>query len=576
VIRLSIRRKIMGIAVALIVLMAVTATLSMISVLQVSDRLEELTQSYVPAYGDLARANIRSVERALALRRMVIEKIRSPSGDGQLAAIRSAFDAKGVEFEREVQAAQATIRALIEKRGASGDAMALARLDSRLDGAVSDSRRHLNDEIERLLGLLDAGDSKAIDDGLARVDALRDELNQKLDSIRADMLALLGREAEVTTSEQHHVLLIAVVLTALATILGLVFSTLVSAGVTRPVHRLLEGARAVEAGRLEETVAVTSQDEIGHLTTAFNRMIEQLRLKERIRETFGKYIDPRIVEGLIDRPALAAEGQRRVMTVLFCDVKGFSSTSEGMTPQGLVKVMNRYFSTMSAPIRRHEGIIDKYIGDAIMAYWGPPFTDDAGQARLASLAALEMLECVPQLRAELPELLGVRTLPNNFDIRIGIATGEVLVGSIGSELMMSYTVMGDTVNLASRLEGANKVYGGRVLVSEATAARAAAAIEVREIDRVVTLGQSKSQTVFEIMGQRGELTPERIELRDRFSEGLTAYRAHRWDEARQAFEAALKAVPDDGPSMAFLKRISRFAANPPGPDWDGAWHLEQK
>jgi adenylate cyclase len=247
-----------------------------------------------------------------------------------------------------------------------------------------------------------------------------------------------------------------------------------------------------------------------------------------------------------------------------------------MTPQGLVKVMNRYFSTMSAPIRRHEGIIDKYIGDAIMAYWGPPFTDDAGQARLASLAALEMLDRVPQLRAELPELLGVRTLPNNFDIRIGIATGEVLVGSIGSELMMNYTVMGDTVNLASRLEGASKLYGGRILVSEATVARAADSIEVREIDRVVTLGQSKPQTVFEIMGQKGELTSERIELRDRFAEGLTAYRAQRWDEARHAFEAALKAVPDDGPSKAFLKRLDQFAANPPGPGWDGAWHLEQK
>jgi adenylate cyclase len=566
----------MGIAVALIVLMAVTATLSMISVIQVSGRLDELTQSYVPAYGNLARANIRSVERALALRRMVIEKIRSPEGGGQLAALRGAFDSKGAEFEQEIQAAQAKIHDLIGKRGPSGDATALVRLDSRLDEAVSDSRRHLNDEIERLIRLLDTGDAKAIDDGLARVDALRDELNQKLDSIRGDMLALLRMEAELTTRKQHQVLLIAVVLTALATILGLVFSTLVSAGVTRPVHQLLEGTRAVEAGRLDATVAVTSQDEIGHLTAAFNRMIEQLRLKERIRETFGKYIDPRIVEGLIDRPALAAEGQRRVMTVLFCDVKGFSGTSEGMTPQGLVKVMNRYFSTMSAPIRRHQGVIDKYIGDAIMAYWGPPFTDDAEQARLACLAALDMLALIPQLRAELPELLGVRTLPNNFDIRIGIATGEVLVGSIGSELMMSYTVMGDTVNLASRLEGANKAYGGRVLVSEATVAGAAAAVEAREIDRIVTLGQSQAQAVFEIMGKKGELTPTQIELRDRYSEGLAAYRAQHWDQSRQAFEAALKAAPDDGPSTTFLQRLSRFAANPPASGWDGSWQLEQK
>src|SRR6185295_9473796 len=145
------------------------------------------------------------------------------------------------------------------------------------------------------------------------------------------------------------------------------------------------GARAVEAGKLDETLVATSRDEIGHLTLAFNRMVEQLRLKERIRETFGKYIDPRVVEGLIDGPALAVDGQRRVMTVLFCDMKGFTSVSEGMTPQGLVKVMNRYLSTMSEPIRLHRGIIDKYIGDAIMAYWGPPFIDEGDEARLACL-----------------------------------------------------------------------------------------------------------------------------------------------------------------------------------------------
>jgi HAMP domain-containing protein len=252
------------------------------------------------------------------------------------------------------------------------------------------------------LKLLDTGDARAVDESLTRVDALRDELNSKLDAIRADMLVLLRADADLTTQQQHRVTLIAAFLTLLAAILGLVFSLLVSAGVTRPVQRLLEGAKAVEAGDLNGEVPITSKDEIGRLTTAFNQMVEQLRLKERIRETFGKYVDPRIVEGLIDRPMLAAEGQRRVMTVLFCDVRGFTSTSEGMTPQGLVKVMNRYFSTMSAAIRDHDGIIDKYIGDAIMAYWGPPFTDHAAQARLASLAALKMLELVPQLRTELP------------------------------------------------------------------------------------------------------------------------------------------------------------------------------
>ena len=566
----------MGIAVALIVLMTITAILSMVWVIEVGRSLQELTDSYIPAYGSLARTNIRSLERALALRRMVIEKLQSASSGDKSAAIRNVIDAKSVEVEREARTARALINGLIEKGETLGDETALARLDSRIDTAMADTRRELNAEIERLLAALDGGDAKATADSLERVDALRDDLNQKLDAVRADMLALVKTDAAKTVQKQRQAMVIAAVLTALAAALGLVFAVLVSGGMTRPVRRLLEGARAVEAGHLDETLPVTSQDEIGHLTTAFNRMVEQLRHKERIRETFGKYVDPRVVEGLIDRPTLAVEGQRRVMSVLFCDVKGFTNASEGMTPQGLVKVMNRYFSVMSAPIRDHGGIIDKYIGDAIMAYWGPPFTEDADQARLASLAAIEMLARVASLRSEFPEILGVRSLPISFDIRIGIATGEALVGSIGSELMMSYTVMGDTVNLASRLEGANKVYGSRILVSEATVAGAADAIEAREIDRVVLLGQTEPQAVFEIMGRKGELTAAQTELLTHFSEGLVAYRARRWDEALRAFAAALESVPNDGPSMTFIKRIDSLMKTPPGEDWDGSWRLEQK
>jgi class 3 adenylate cyclase len=575
-IRLSIRRKIMGIAVTLITLMAITAVLTVVLVMQVGTRIEELTYSYMPAYGDLARANIRSLERALSIRRIIIEKLQSPADNGQYTALRNRYDALGGQVELEILAARALLHGLLEKGPAFGDASALSQFETRIDAINDDSRRHLNAENDRLLKVLDAGDTKALTEEMERIDELRDELNRKLDSVRADMLALLRKDANMTVQKQNQVMLISVALTVLAAVLGLVFAALVSAGVTRPVRRLLEGAKEVEAGHLDGTLVATSRDEIGHLTTAFNQMVEQLRLKERLRETFGKYVDPRVVEGLIEGPALAAEGQRRVMTVMFCDVKGFTSTSEGMTPQGLVKVMNRYFSTMSAPIRRHQGIIDKYIGDAIMAYWGPPFADDKEQAQLASLAALEMLQLVPQLRAELPELLGVRTLPNAFDLRIGIATGEVLVGSIGSELMMSYTVMGDTVNLASRLEGANKEYGGRILVSEATVAAASVVIEAREIDRVVTLGQTQPQAVFEIMGRKGELTGAQLELRAHFSEGLAAYRTQRWREARHAFEAALLVMPDDGPSMTFIKRIDRLIAAPPSEGWDGSWHLERK
>jgi adenylate cyclase len=257
-------------------------------------------------------------------------------------------------------------------------------------------------------------------------------------------------------------------------------------------------------------------------------------------------------------------------------MKGFTTLSEGMTPQGLVKVMNRYLSTMSEPIRRHGGVIDKYIGDAIMAYWGPPFVEETDEGQFACLAAIEMITRIGPLRKEVTELLGVRVLPTECDVRIGIATGEALVGSIGSEIMMNYTVMGDTVNLAARLEAANKLYGSRSLIAEATVAKTDETIQFREIDRLMVVGQTQPQAAFELLGRKDELTPKQELLRTRYADGLLAYRAQRWDKARAAFNAVLEAVPTDGPSTTLLRRIDHLQEHPPAPDWDGSWRLENK
>jgi class 3 adenylate cyclase len=575
--RPSIRKRILGIALGLIVLMAITSVLSTMMTRRIAHQLDELTTKYVEAYGHLARMNIRSLEQALALRRMVIAKMQSPPDDAGFADRQKIYETKGQEIDQEAQAARALINAIIEDLSTESDNARLGRIDDRIETANRDLRRYLTDENKRLLPLLEAGNFPEIRASLARADALGDEFNQKVEEIRKDMMAQVRSDAMVTMRDQQTAIVVSAIVTTLAAILGLMFAFFVSTGITRPVRRLLEGTRAVEAGRLDESIDVTTRDEIGQLTAAFNNMVEQLRHKEKMRETFGRYIDPRVVEGLIERQSLTAtDGQRRVMTLLFCDMKGFTSLSEGMTPQGLVKVMNHYLSTMSGPIRSHRGIIDKYIGDAIMAYWGPPFTEDDEQARLACLAAIDMTDRVPTLRTELPELLGVRNVSSDCDVRIGIATGEVLIGSIGSEFMMSYTVMGDAVNLASRLEGANKIYGSHALVSEPTVTAAGDAIEFREIDRLVVVGQTHPVAVFEIIGRKGGLAPEQLSLLSQYSEGLAAYRARRWDDARQAFRAALKAVPDDGPSMALIKRIDGFEANPPADDWDGSWHLDHK
>jgi class 3 adenylate cyclase len=577
-IKQSIRRRIVAIAVGLIVLMVATSILSMVMVGRVGHLLDELTTRYTPANAHLTRIDILSLERALALRRMVIAKMQEPPDEIGYKARKQQYDAKDAEVDSNAQAARKLINAIIEDTSTPSDNATLARIESRIDGLMGDARRYLSQESGELFSELEARDFAAVRRSLARADTLRDELDEKVDAVRTEMLTASYGAIATIRSEQTQAVLISAIVTMLAAIVGLIFANLVGGGISRPVRQLLEGTRAVEAGHLDQSIDVTTVDEIGQLAAAFNRMVVQLRKNLRVRETFGKYVDPRVVEGLIDNPTLtAAEGQRRVMTVLFCDMKGFTSLSEGMTSQGLVKVMNRYLSIMSEPIRTNRGIIDKYIGDGIMAYWGPPFVGEADHARFSCLTALEMIERIATLRLEIPDLLGVRGTPmEKCDLRIGVATGEALVGSIGSDVMMSYTVMGDVVNLASRLEGANKVYGTHNLVSERTIVAAGAAVEVREIDRVVVAGHTHPEAIFEILGRQGELTPARSELRDHFAEGLAAYRNQYWDQARHAFIAALKAVPDDGPSQTFIKRLDSLAVTPPGEGWDGAWHLEQK
>ncbi|GIQ78657.1 adenylate/guanylate cyclase domain-containing protein [Bradyrhizobium sp. RD5-C2] len=575
--RNSIRQKIVGIAAGLIVLAVITSLLSMVMAGQVGHLLDELTNRYIPAYGHLARVNIRSLERSLAMRRMMMAKMQAPGEASGYDAARKTFDEIEPTIKREADAARMLIDSIIADPSTPSDNAALGRLDDRIDNAVNDLLMRLNAENKTLLDQLDAQDFAAAKATTLRADVLRDDFSNKIEGIRTDMLAQVASAAAKVMSAQQRAIIISGVVTAIAAILGFVFAMLVGSGITRPVMRLLEGTREVEAGRLDGTIAITTQDEIGQLSAAFNRMIETLRHNQRIRETFGRYINPRIAEGLLDQPAIAAtEGQRRIMTVMFCDMKGFTSLSEGVTPRGLVKIMNLYLSTMSAPVHAHRGIIDKYIGDAIMAYWGAPFVEEAEQTHLAALAAIDMIGQVNQLRKDLPELLGVRAIPADCDIRIGIATGEALVGSIGSEFMMSYTVLGDTVNLASRLEGANKFYGSRSLISEATASACADAIELREIDRLVAVGQTQPVAVFEILGKKDELTPAQTELRQHYADGLAAYRDRRWDDAEQAFTAALTVAPGDGPSITMKARAAAFRQNPPAADWDGAWHLEQK
>jgi class 3 adenylate cyclase len=300
-----------------------------------------------------------------------------------------------------------------------------------------------------------------------------------------------------------------------------------------------------------------------------------LRAKERIREKLGKYIDRRIADQIIEHTGAAgAGGERQVMTVMFTDLKGFTSISENLLPTTLVRLLNRYLELMSAPVAANSGVIDKYIGDSVMAFWGPPFCDPNNQAALACRAALAQLDALARLKAELPEILGMRRGLPELSVRVGIATGDVVVGNIGSAVAQGYTVVGDTVNLGARLESLNKAYGTGILVCESTWERAQRELETREVDVIRVVGKDNPVRIFEVLGDRGAVVSPVLQMRDRFEAGLSAYRARQYVEARSAFVLALESAPGDACSAAFISRLDELERKPPPAGWDGVWqHL---
>jgi len=574
--RNTIGLKILGIVALLSLIAGAVAWINARKSGQVESLLTSVKETYVPAYAALARAHIRSLEQSAYLRRLALASFKSSANETEVAPLRSLVEQKTKDADDEVRAARKAIARAIEDRVTFGDEMLLSRLDTRLEflqryDATYDKVRG---QIESALANHDEIQFRST---LAALDQARDTLNAESEAVRREMLKLLDQAMREAITEQNRSVRYGIILLAAALTIGFVAAAAMTANLVRRLRRLLKGAIAVQGGSLETELPVTSHDEIGDLTAAFNAMVRELRTKARVRETFGKYLDPRIVEDLIQRPELlSSKGERRVMTVSFTDMMGFTSLTEGVTPVALVNVVNRYLSTMSEPIRRSGGIIDKYVGDAIMAFWGPPFTGADEQARLACEAGLGQVELLPSFRQSLPEVLGIKRHVPHVDMRIGIASGDVVIGNIGSDVSMSYTVMGDAVNLASRLENVNKVYGTHLLVNAMTRDMAKDYYEFREVDLILVVGKEEPEQVFEVLGRRGEVAQSKLDLAERFALGLAAYRRQAWTEAVTAFRSVLELAPEDGPARVFVDRIPLLSAQSLPANWDGVWILAEK
>ncbi len=306
------------------------------------------------------------------------------------------------------------------------------------------------------------------------------------------------------------------------------------------------------------------------LTTSYKYLSEEGQ-KRFIREAFSKYLAPEVVNQLISSPhKLVLGGERREITAFFSDVQGFTSISEKLEPEELVDLLNDFLTEITDIILKHKGAVDKFEGDAVIAFFGAP-NDLPNHPEAACLACIEIQKRMEELRAMWrdkgkPELR----------VRIGLYSGPAVVGNMGSRNRMDYTMMGDTVNTAARLEGVNKVYGTYTMIGKRTYDAAAGAIFAREIDAVTVVGKKEPVVIYEVLARRGEETAAMTKTAECYAAGLAEYRRRNWDKAIEWFTRAMEFTPEDGPSMAMIQRCEKYRISPPGDDWNGAFALTTK
>jgi class 3 adenylate cyclase len=292
-----------------------------------------------------------------------------------------------------------------------------------------------------------------------------------------------------------------------------------------------------------------------------------------MRQAFSTYLSEDVVEEVISDPArMQLGGVNRHMTALFSDIKGFTGIAEKLTPGHLVDLLNHYLSTMSDIILEQKGTIDKYQGDAIVSFFGAPLELD-DHAMRACTAGIMMKRIENEVNRY---VLDNGISPSPLLTRIGINTGEMVVGNMGTQKKMNYTIISNAVNLASRLEGVNKQYGTWVLASETTLQETKGKLLTRRLDRVRVVGINEEVRIHEILELKAEASDALFEQVYLFNKAMDLYEARAWKDAHNAFSQVVKLYPNDGPSPVYLERCRQYMEFPPGADWDGIVNLTEK
>jgi adenylate cyclase len=571
--RQTIAAKIFGLAIILLLLTIALAGFLLYEVTRTKQDLTVVANFDVPLTQSLARLDEFGLRRRLAFERW-FGALNAAEPNREIVAEATENYAL---FTRKLTDEFSTARRIIDAypKNAPGS-HTLAEVETLLD-QIQPAYKTINNRQREVLDMQRVGQHDKANEQLNLLNDLQGTVQNQRESVNSKMAAWSDAATKATEQRERRVFWLTIAATTSTVLLGLAVAALITNRLSRPVRSLALAMRDVQGGNLNIQLPVSSTDEVGRLTDSFNFFVQELRSKERMKQTFGKYIDPRILEHVLAQPgAEAATGGRRNMTVSFADLVGFTSLSERLTPLLMVTLLNRHFGLQALAVQEHLGVVDKFVGDSVVAFWGPPFVKSEEHAGLACRAAQAQLLALDKLRRELPDITGLRRDAPAVGLCVGICTGEVVVGNIGSENTRSYTVVGDTVNLAARLERANRVYGTRILVGESTVQAIGSEFEIREIDTIAVKGKTETTRVFEVMSMGGQLSEESVRLRERYDQARRMYLGQDWDRAETIFHECLQIRPNDGPSCVLLERIQFLRRNPPGKDWNGVWHLREK
>ena len=569
--RHTIAAKIFGLAIILLLLTIVLAGFLLFEVTRTKQDLAVVANFDVPLTQSVARLHEYGLRRRLAFERW-FGALNAAQPNGEVVAEATS---NYTIFTRKLADEISSARRMVSTHPDTSERQTLAEVSAVLD-QLEPAYEVINKRQRELLDLQLAGEHERANERLNLLNDLQLGVQTQRELVSSKMAAWSAAATKAVEQREQRVFWLTIAATISTVLLGIAVAALVTNRLSRPVRSLASAMLDVQQGNLNVQLPVRSMDEIGRLTDSFNFFVKELRSKQHLKQTFGKYIDPRILEDVIGHTDSAVASGRREMTVLFADLVGFTSLSERLTPSVMVTLLNRHFGLQAAAVQEHSGVVDKFVGDSIMAFWGPPFVRPEEHAALACRAARAQLLALDTLRRELPELTGLRRDAPTIELCIGICTGEVIVGNIGSENARSYTVIGDSVNVAARLERANRLYGTHALISETTAQAIGSQFELREIDTISLKGKTETTRVFELLSIGAQSSEKMLRLREVYEQGLRSYAAQDWDSAESSFRECVLLRPNDGPSRVLLDRIQQLRRDPPGNDWKGVWQLEEK